>query len=30
VLDMDIALTSAVFQVFARDLERSIAFYRLL
>ena len=27
---MDIALTSAVFQVFARDLERSIAFYRLL
>jgi catechol 2,3-dioxygenase-like lactoylglutathione lyase family enzyme len=30
VLDMDIHLTSAVFQVFARDLERSIEFYRLL
>ena len=29
-LGMDIQLTSAVFQVFARDLERSIAFYRLL
>ena len=30
VLDMDIHLTSAVFQVFASDLERSIDFYRLL
>jgi catechol 2,3-dioxygenase-like lactoylglutathione lyase family enzyme len=27
---MDIHLTSAVFQVFARDLQRSIEFYRLL
>jgi uncharacterized glyoxalase superfamily protein PhnB len=27
---MDIRLTSAVFQVFAHDLARSIAFYRLL
>ena len=27
---MDIHLTSVVFQVFARDLERSIDFYRLL
>lgn len=27
---MDIALTSAVFQVFAKDLQRSIDFYRLL
>ena len=27
---MDIQLTSAVFQVFANDLNRSIAFYRLL
>jgi len=27
---MDIPLTSAVFQVFARDLDRSIDFYRLL
>jgi uncharacterized glyoxalase superfamily protein PhnB len=27
---MDIRLTSAVFQVFAHDLPRSIAFYRLL
>jgi catechol 2,3-dioxygenase-like lactoylglutathione lyase family enzyme len=27
---MDIRLTSAVFQVFAKDLQRSIAFYRLL
>jgi catechol 2,3-dioxygenase-like lactoylglutathione lyase family enzyme len=30
VLNMNIHLTSAVFQVFARDLERSIEFYRLL
>lgn len=27
---MDIRLTSAVFQVFAKDLQRSIDFYRLL
>lgn len=27
---MDIPLTSAVFQVFAKDLQRSIDFYRLL
>ena len=27
---MDIRLTSAVFQIFAHDLERSIDFYRLL
>ena len=27
---MDIRLTSAVFQVFAADLDRSIGFYRLL
>ena len=27
---MDIRLTSAVFQVFAADLERSVGFYRLL
>lgn len=27
---MDIPLTSAVFQVFAKDLQRSIEFYRLL
>jgi hypothetical protein len=27
---MDIHLTSAVFQVFAQDLQRSIDFYRLL
>ena len=27
---MDIHLSSAVFQIFARDLERSIGFYRLL
>jgi uncharacterized glyoxalase superfamily protein PhnB len=30
VAGMDIRLTSAVFQVFAHDLPRSIAFYRLL
>ena len=29
-LDVNIHLTSAVFQVFARNLERSIEFYRLL
>lgn len=27
---MDIRLTSAVFQIFTRDLARSVAFYRLL
>ena len=30
VLDMDIHLKSAVFQVFAQDLQRSVDFYRLL